>query len=182
MRLYLVRHGRAAATFGEAVDPGLDPTGAEQAEWMARKLYPLGPLDLVSSPMRRTRETAVPLERLWKRAARVEPAVSEIPSPAAMTLEERHHWLRGVMTARWSELDAELRAWRDRVVEAVRAMRSPAVVVSHFIAINVAVGAAVDDDRVVIFSPDHCSVTVLGLDDGRLSLVEQGVEGATRVL
>jgi broad specificity phosphatase PhoE len=181
VRLYLVRHGRAAATFGEAVDPGLDPTGAEQAEWMARKLYPLGPLELVSSPMRRTRETAAPLERLWKRAARIESAVSEIPSPA-MTLEERHHWLRGVMARRWSELDAELRAWRDRVIETVRAMRPPAVVVSHFIAINVAVGAAVDDDRVVIFSPDHCSVTVLELEDGRLKLVEQGAEGATRVL
>jgi broad specificity phosphatase PhoE len=181
VRLYLVRHGRAAASFGEAVDPGLDPTGAEQAEWMARKLYPLGPLDLVSSPMRRTRETAAPLERLWKRPARIEPAVSEIPSPD-MTLEARHQWLRGVMTRRWPEFDAELRGWRDQVIETFRAMRPPAVIVSHFIAINVAVGAATNDDRVVIFSPDHCSVTVLELEAGRLRLVEQGVEGATRVL
>jgi broad specificity phosphatase PhoE len=56
------------------------------------------------------------------------------------------------------------------------------VVFSHFVAINVAVGEATGDDRVTVFSPDHCSVTVLDVVDGTLRLVERGAEAATRVL
>src|SRR5204863_69523 len=79
---YLVRHGKAAASFSEARDPGLDEAGAAQAEAMAERLAPLGPLPIISSPLRRTRETAMPLERRWRFTARVEPAVGEIPSPS----------------------------------------------------------------------------------------------------
>jgi broad specificity phosphatase PhoE len=181
MRLYLVRHGRARVSFGEALDPGLDPVGAGQADAMARRLQPLGPLAIVASPMQRTRETAAPLERLWNRAARIEPAVSEIPTQA-LALDKRHEWLRSAMAGRWSELDADLARWRDGVIQALVAIGEPAVVVSHFIAINVAVGAALGDDRVVVFSPDHCSITVLEVDTGALRLVERGAEAATSVL
>ena len=62
-RLYLVRHGKAAAGFGEARDPGLDPVGHQQAAAMAAALAPLGPTPLVVSAMRRTRETAAALRR-----------------------------------------------------------------------------------------------------------------------
>ena len=36
VRLYLVRHGRAAASFAEARDPVLDPAGRAQAEALGR--------------------------------------------------------------------------------------------------------------------------------------------------
>ncbi|HEY3101908.1 MAG TPA: histidine phosphatase family protein, partial [Methylomirabilota bacterium] len=55
VRLYLVRHGKAAASFSEARDPGLDDAGAAQAEAMAERLAPLGPLPIITSPLRRTR-------------------------------------------------------------------------------------------------------------------------------
>lgn len=180
-RLYLVRHGRAAASFAEAHDPGLDPLGTTQAEATAARLASLGPLGIVASPMRRTRETAAPLERLWGRSARIEPAVSEIPSPD-VGLVQRREWLRGVMAGRWSAVGSELAAWRRAVVAALAAIREPSVVVTHYVAINVAVGAAVDDDRVGIFAPDHCSITVIDVADGTIKLIERGAEGATRVL
>jgi broad specificity phosphatase PhoE len=180
VRLYLVRHGRPAAGFAEAADAGLDPAGRAQAEAMAERLAPLGPLAVVASPMRRTRETAAPLERRWG-TARVEAAVSEIPSPG-LDLAARGEWLRGVMAARWSEVDPVLVDWRARVLGALAALPHPTVVVSHFIAINVAVGAALGDDRVVVFAPDHCSVTVLDVDGEHLSLVEQGAQAATAVM
>jgi broad specificity phosphatase PhoE len=81
VRLYLVRHGKAAASFSEGRDPGLDATGAAQAEAMAERLAPLGPLPIITSPLRRTRETAATLENRWRFTARIEPAVGEIPSP-----------------------------------------------------------------------------------------------------
>ena len=72
-RIYLVRHGRAAADWGSHVDPGLDDVGRTQAEAMASELAPKGPLPLVVSPLRRTRETAAALERRWELGARIEP-------------------------------------------------------------------------------------------------------------
>ena len=57
-----------------------------------------------------------------------------------------------------------------------------AVIFSHFVAINVAVGEATGDDRVAPFSPDHCSVTVIDVVDGALRLVERGTESVTPVL
>jgi broad specificity phosphatase PhoE len=181
VRLYLVRHGRAAGTFAEARDPGLDPAGTAQAEAMAARLAPLGPLAIVASPLRRTRETAAPLERRWRLAARIEPAVAEIPS-CEPGLAERGEWLRSVMARRWSEVSPDLRSWRRGVVEALCAITETSVVVSHYVAINVAVGEAIGDDRVVTFAPDNCSVTTVDVEHGSLRLVERGAEASTRVL
>jgi broad specificity phosphatase PhoE len=180
VRLYLVRHGRPAAAFGEAADAGLDPTGVAQAEAIAGRLAPLGPLALLTSPMRRTRETAAPLEQRWGRPARVEPAVSEIPSPS-LSVAERGPWLQAVMAGRWTALDPALGQWRGRVLAALLALPESAVVFTHFVAINVAAGAALGDDRVVLFRPDHGSVTVVDVEHGHLRLVERGAEAATAV-
>ena len=181
VRLYLVRHGKAAAAFSEAPDPGLDETGAAQAEAMAERLAPLGPLPIITSPLKRTRETAVPLERRWRFTARLEPAVGEIPSPMDDPAA-RGQWLRGVMAGAWSAQPETLRTWRRRVADTLVAIPRPTVVVTHFIAINAAVGIAERDDRVVTFAPDNCSVTVLDVDDGVLRLVRRGAERATQVL
>ena len=181
VRLYLVRHARPTGTFAEVRDPGLDATGLAQAEAMARRLAPLGPLPIVTSPLRRTRETAAPLELRWQRAARIEPAVAEIPS-CEPDLAQRGEWLRVVMAGRWSELAPDLQAWRASVLDALRAIPETSVIVSHYVAINAAVGHATGDDRVALFAPDHCSVTVVDIDGAALRLIERGAEAATRVL
>jgi broad specificity phosphatase PhoE len=180
-RLYLVRHGKAAAAWGDDADPGLDDTGRAQAEAMAASLAPLGPLPVIVSPLRRTRETAAPLERRWGVAAVIEPRVAEVPSPAH-ELATRSAWLQGVMAGRWPEQDAGLLRWRAEVIAALLGRTHDTVVVSHYVAINVAVGAAHDDDRVLVFRPENCSCTILDTTDGRLRLVQLGEEGATRVL
>jgi len=181
VRLYLVRHGKAAAAFSEAPDPGLDATGAAQAEAMAERLAPLGPLPIIVSPLRRTRETAMPLERRWRSTARIEPAFGEIPSPMEDPAA-RGAWLRGVMADTWSAQPVALKTWRQHVVDGLIALERTSVVVSHFVAINVAVGHAEGDERVVVFAPDNCSVTVLDIDDGVLRVARRGVERATQVM
>src|ERR1700694_1163169 len=118
-RIYLVRHGRAAADWGAHVDPGLDDVGRAQAEAMAGELAPQGPLPLIASPLRRTRETAAALERRWRIAARIEPRVGEIPSPVE-DLAGRGDWLRGIMQRRWPELEEPLQRWGAAVIEARR--------------------------------------------------------------
>ena len=54
-KIYMVRHGRAEDVLGESMDPGLDALGHSQAEAVAQKLASLGPLPILSSPLRRTR-------------------------------------------------------------------------------------------------------------------------------
>lgn len=180
-RLYLVRHGRAAASWGEHHDPGLDEVGRAQADAAAARLAPLGPLPIVTSPLRRTRETAAAFARVWGTTAEVEPSVGEVPSPTD-DLDGREAWLVGVLAGRWDDVDDALQGWRRSVVDTLVARRDDAVVVTHYVAINAAVGAATADDRVVCFHPDNCSVTVLDTDGSRLHVVELGAARDTRVL
>lgn len=178
--VYMVRHGKAAASFDGHPDPGLDDVGREQAIATAEALAPLGPLPIYSSPLARARETAAPLAALWDVPPEIESRVAEIPSPTD-DLRERGRWLGGIMGERWSNLPEELHAWRRDMIDCVAGYTGDCVVFCHFIAINVVVGAATGAEAMISFRPDNGSVTRIGVADGRLSLIELGAEGATRV-
>jgi broad specificity phosphatase PhoE len=181
-RLILVRHGEAAAGWGEDRDPGLSEEGRRQAAEVAAALAPTGPLPIVVSPLRRTRETAAALESLWGTTATLDAGVGEITSPID-DLAERTTWLRQFMAGTWDTAATAHEEWRHQVLDTLAAIAVDTVVVTHFIAINAAVGAATDDARVVSFMPGNCSRTVLDVvDGGRFSLVELGGEAVTRVL
>lgn len=180
-RIYLVRHGKAAAGFDEARDPGLDDQGREQAMGMVKHLAPLGPLPILVSPLRRTRETALPLSLRWEIEPMIEHRFAELPTRES-DLKARTLWLRQIMGLRWGDVEEWLQPWREAVIQRLKAIEQDTVVVSHFIAINVAVGAATGDDRVVGFRPDHCSCTILQATGGKLTLLERGREGQTTVL
>ena len=175
-RLILVRHGRAAGGWDDDLDPGLDELGRAQAEAMADLVAPRGRLPILVSPMRRCRETAQPLERRWKATATVDAEVGEIPSPPSVAMEQRTAWLRNAMAGTWADVGADYSVWRDSVVARLRAIDEDTVVVSHFVAINAAIGAALGTDQIVIAALDNCSQTVIDVVDGRLVLVEQGFE------
>ena len=175
-RLILVRHGRAAGGWDDDLDPGLDELGRAQAEAMAEVVAPRGPLRILVSPMKRCCETAAPLERRWSTVATVDPAVGEIPSPPDVPMEERTSWLRIAMGGTWADVGDEHRRWRDSVVDRLLAIGVDTVVVSHFVAINVAIGEALSADQIVIAALDNCSQTVIDVVGGKLVLVEQGFE------
>jgi broad specificity phosphatase PhoE len=178
--LFLVRHGRAAAGFDSHVDPGLDDLGRLQAERTATHLAPFGPLAIYSSPLARARETAIPLEQRWGIEAVIEHRVAEIPSPTDDLLR-RGEWLRSAMQGRWRALPGELQQWRRALIDRLLDIREDSVVFCHFIAINVAVGAASADDRLVCFRPDNGSITRLANSGGVLRIIELGRENDTLV-
>ncbi|MBU6315737.1 MAG: phosphoglycerate mutase family protein [Acidobacteria bacterium] len=180
-RVHLVRHGRAAAGWDTDPDPGLDRIGSAQADAVADRLAPLGPLAMVSSPLLRCRETAAPLAARWSAAVMVEPGVAEIPSPEGVAMGERVDWLRAAMSGTWTDLGPRYTAFRDGVVAAITGLAADSVVFSHFVAINAVIGAAIGDDRLVIRSLDNCSVTVVDVVDGRVHLVEGGHEADTLI-
>lgn len=182
-RVYLVRHGRAAAGWDDDADPGLDDVGRTQAETTARRLATLEPTLLVSSPLRRCRETAGYLSTIWNDApVTVEPRVSEIPSPDGVPLGRRVPWLREAMAGCWRDLGERYTDFRDDVVTYVSSRPVDTVIFSHFIAINAVIGACLDDDRLVIDSLDNASVTVVeALPGGSLRLVERGAQANTLI-
>ena len=149
--IYLVRHGEAAAGWGDHPDPGLSETGVTQAEAVADWLVEQGARTAIASPMKRCRETAAPFERLAGVSADIIPAVSEIETPDHVT--DRVAWLREVMAGEWPD---ELLGWCNSCYDAVAKLSEGTVVFSHFVAINAIVGQAQQDRRVRVFQPGHC--------------------------
>ncbi|MEL7481966.1 MAG: histidine phosphatase family protein [Pseudomonadota bacterium] len=175
--IYLVRHGEAAAAWGNHPDPGLSETGTVQASAAARRLIDLGATQAITSPMQRCRETAAPFEALTGHAARVEPAVSEIVTPDG--IEDRVSWLMETMSGDWP---ASLIMWRRDVVDAVRTLPDQTVVFSHFIAINAVVSAITGSNKVIAFRPQNASITTLKRDGDELLVEGFGREGDSQVL
>lgn len=180
-RLYLVRHGEASAAWHVAADPGLSDLGRRQAGEAARKLARLGPLDILSSPLLRARETAEPTSRIWDRSIGIADDVAEIPSPADLPLSERQKWLVELMQGGWAKAAAPQLKWRETLIGFLAAQPRDIAIFSHFVAINVAVGAALGCDDVICFRPANASITIIGAENGRLALIEQGEEATSVV-
>lgn len=171
--IYLIRHAEAAAHWAEAEDAELSALGTQQAAALARTLASRGPLPIFSSPLRRARATAVPLETLWQTAAQIESAVAEIPTQG-VALAERSAWLAGLMQNGWSGADRSSQQWRRGVLDFVLGLSSDAVIFTHFVAINTVVGAALEHDAVYVFRPENISITVVDNAYGQLRLIERG--------
>lgn len=187
-RLYLIRHGKPAATWGDAdEDPGLDEAGHAQAravrDWLLALPQDERPKRVVSSPLRRCRETAEPTAEALGVAVEIDPIVGEIPTPAALRPTERASWLREVFQGTWGEIQGDLDydQWRRDIVGSLRA-RGDTAVFSHYVAINAVVSHLLSEERVLSFRPDHTSITVLETDGTGLTLVAKGREATTGVL
>lgn len=178
--IYLIRHGEAAAGWGDHPDPGLSDLGARQAEAVAEILGGHGIQRVISSPMQRCRETSAPLSAKLGLSPAIAPEVSEIATPA--NTPDRVSWLRAVMAGTWTEAGPDYVGWRANMGAFVSALPAGSAVFSHFVAINALCGLLEGDDRVTVFRPGHCSVTRLDMKDGRLRVAEYGSESATRVL
>ena len=176
-KIYMVRHGKAAAGWDGDADPGLDVTGHAQAEAVAQELHPWEAV------------LAAALATMWQTQAIVEPRVAEIPSPIE-DLVARTEWLRRVMAGSWAELSSDPESagidfarWQSDVVAALVTLGTSQdiVVFSHFIALNAAFCAATGADQIVAFRPDNCSVSVFETDGTALTLLTQGHEADTQV-
>lgn len=179
-RLFLIRHGEPEAAWGGAVDdPGLSETGKAQALAVAGTLEELGRLQVFSSPMRRCRETAAPYAEGAGRNFTIEPRVSEVVAPPAVTdrrawLRENFPWDAGVARRQWRDVDAALHTWRDSVVNCVLSLDQDAAVFSHFVAINALASVATRSEDTIVCTPGHASITEFEIRNGALELVRFG--------
>ena len=181
-RLFLIRHAEPATAWGaDDPDPGLSERGHVQAAAAAHALLAVAPKFIVSSPMRRCRETAAPLAQAMAVAPLIEASVSEVVAPPGVSdrrawLLENFVWAEGVQRQRWDRVDPALRTWRENVLEGVRALPADAAVFSHFIAINAILSAAMQSDETIVCRPNHASITEIGVEGKSIRLIKLGEE------
>ncbi len=181
-RLFLIRHGQPSQSWGGAAsDPGLSELGLTQAAGAAEALAELGPLALVSSPMRRCIETATPFAQKRGVEPMIEPRVSEVAAPSGTEnrgawLQARFPWRDESQARTWPSLEPELQHWRREMLAYVSAIERDTAVFTHFIAINVIVGAALECDQTIACKPGHASITEIEVRGRRLKLTALGDE------
>jgi len=173
--IIMVRHGEASESFRTSTDPGLSALGRRQAAAVSERLVALTDYELFSSPLKRARETAAPLEAAWRRPAAIEPRVSEIPSEG-VDMNDRGEWLARIMTGRWPDVGARQAKWRSQLIDCLLGADTPRIYFSHFIAINVAFGLATGDDRVICVRPKNTSVSRFSNDGGEVRILARGEE------
>ena len=175
MELVLVRHAEPVRTPAGSVtgpaDPGLTPLGLEQAErlaaWLASE-----PIDVVlSSPMRRARETAEPIAAALRVDVEIVDGLIEYDSTSAdyIPTEELQatndpRWL-AMVEGRWEELGADpAHVFKARVAQCVNEIvdRFPGrrvVAVCHGGVVNCALASILDIDRYLWFEPYYTSIS-----------------------
>jgi probable phosphoglycerate mutase len=181
MDIFLVRHGEAAARWGQSSDPGLSELGAEQAERVAKVLLEqiCANTLLLSSPLARARETAAPLAQDLGRPVEIDNVFCEIPAP--VPLAQRQAWLRQFMQQHWQQQPAGLLEWRAAALQRLVDLRQPTVVFTHFLVINAIVGQVQGRSETLCFWPDNASITRLRHTGTSLELLALGEEMETVV-
>jgi broad specificity phosphatase PhoE len=176
MDIFLVRHGEAAVSWGQATDPGLSDLGREEAEMAARYLVEniADNSVLMSSPLSRAQETAEPLATLLGKTVQLDDVFREIPSPVPMA--ERQGWLRQFMQQQWHQQPEDLTTWRDGIVQRLLELQQPTVVFTHFLVINAVVGQQLGREETLCFWPANGSITRLRNTGTGLELLALGDE------
>ncbi len=181
INLYFVRHGEASSSWDKSTDPGLSELGHQQAAEVAEILSGhISSAQLVSSPLARAQETAIPLAEKWGSSVRVEPMIAEIPS-AGIPFEERRAWLNSLMESSWDDQAEPLLQWRSGILQILNGQTEDTIFFTHFMVLNVIVGALTNSEKIVSFRPDNCAITKVGLTGDGLKLLEKGREAVTVV-
>jgi probable phosphoglycerate mutase len=129
---------------------------------------------LVSSPLRRARETAAPLAGLLQLQVSENAAFREIPSPVAQA--QRQAWLRQFMQQEWDEQSDDLVAWRATAWGQLLALEHSTVIFTHFLLINAVVGQILGRTQTLCFWPANGSITRLRHTGSDLELIALGEE------
>lgn len=173
IEIYLIRHGETRIPWSTGQDAGLSERGHEQAAAVAARLSPLQGHDLISSPLLRARETALPLGRVQCREPQLDPRFQEVPIENNEL--RRKAWLTEVAGITWADVGADIVDWREAAWKALGELQRNTIIFTHFMLINALVTRATNDPRLVSFEPAHASVTTLTLDAaGCCTLVTPG--------
>ena len=172
--IWLVRHGEAAASFDQAIDPGLSLLGHEQAATAAQRLSAIVPSDaqLLSSPKQRAVQTGAPFAGVRDAVLQSDERFIELPSPEG--LAQRSEWLQQALASNWAALPTAVHDWRDSIAAALQAVSTPTVIFTHFLVINSIAAAISHEDAVVQCLPANGSIHHLQTEGAGWRWVSRG--------
>ena len=172
--IWLVRHGEAAASFDQEIDPGLSLLGHEQAVTAAQQLSAIVPPDaqLLSSPKQRALQTGAPFVSLRDAVLQSDERFIELPSPEG--LAQRSEWLQQALAANWSALPTAVHDWQNGIASALQSLSTPTVIFTHFLVINSIAAAISREDAVVQCLPANGSIHHLQIEGARWRWVSRG--------
>lgn len=179
--IYLIRHGEAAQAWDKAPDPILSQNGINQANNLAKKYLPIlkkRDFQLVSSPLARAQQTAIPFEKGLNASAIINPNFAEIPSPG-IALVDRRNWLKALFSKTINELEAPQLEWRNNIIQAVQSLEKNTLIFSHFMTINAIVGWIGNNEKIVSYYPNYCSITQIEKIGNQFFIKEKGEELTT---
>lgn len=172
MELLLIRHARPARTRVDngPADPPLTELGHSQATALAGWLAEEGVDALYTSPLRRARETAAPLEAELGLTAEVDPSISEYDADSShyIPIEE----LQASGDIRAAELPDDLAAFQRTVVSGIERLvgRHPSdkvALVCHGGVINIYLSWVLKAEPKMFFLPHYTSISrVLASGEG----------------
>ena len=172
--IWLVRHGEAAASFDQEIDPGLSLLGHEQAATAAQQLRAMVPPDaqLLSSPKQRAVQTGAPFAVTRDTVLQPDARFIELPSPEG--LAARSEWLQQALASNWSALPTAVHDWRDSIAAALQAVSTPTVIFTHFLVINSIAAAISHEDAVVQCLPANGSIHHLQIEGAQWRWASRG--------
>ena len=193
-KIYLVRHGQAAANWGQDLDPPLSELGKAQAQSVSQDLQKLiaaeRKVNIISSPIRRALETSIPFCQARGQEASIESKVAEIPNPLD-NMDDRLPWLMNIMKDDWANLSPTLLSWRSDCIHYLSQLTHDSVIFSHYIAINVIIGYCQGKDKVISYHPDNTSIHIFenhteqinnnSANDLKLRIISLGKEANTSI-
>ncbi|MEO6988424.1 MAG: histidine phosphatase family protein [Aquihabitans sp.] len=184
MELWLIRHALPVRVDGGPgpADPALAPEGVTQAEQLAAWWAPFGADHVFVSPMRRARETALPLAAALDRETTVIEDLKEFDAhlPTYVPVEElradAEAWEAAMV--QWLSPEAEVgrQAFRSTVVQAIDAIAATpgldrVAVVCHGGVINAYLSQALNLPGTIFFEPAYTSVSRVRARDGHRQVV-----------
>ena len=181
MTIYIIRHGEAAQAWDKAPDPILSNNGKAQAQALAEKYLPL--LDtknfqLVSSPLARAQQTAIPFQKGLNSPITVNSNFAEVPSPG-IALSDRRNWLKVLFSKTIHELEQPQIEWRNNIIQGIESLEKDTLIFSHFMTINAIVGWIRSNEKIVSYYPNYCSITRMEKIDNKYYIKKLGEELAT---
>jgi len=178
INIYLIRHGEAGKSWDEDPDPGLSEKGIKQSEqivtYLSEELKDKS-YDVISSPLLRAKQTAIPLQKVLNFEISINDSFAEIPSPG-IKLSERKSWLQNIFDSKIIDLESPQVEWREKIMKSLIDLNQNTLIFSHFMVINCVAGWINQQEKVVNFYPDNCSITKIQKKEGELELIKLGEE------
>lgn len=142
-----MRHGKTGMIWHPDSDLGLNETGTKQACKFAQKFSTKNPTQIICSPLKRARESALPLSAVWKTNIIYDSRIGEVPFPRDCQ-KSATEWLSDILKSKWSKSNKAIKSWKNNAYRLVHSISEDTIIFTHFLTISAVVSTIKKSDIV----------------------------------